>query len=133
MDLKRVYGQDEQRAKDGVRVSLAPDAGVVIRPADNADARAEIDRLNRQYSAVLRTEGRLRQDALDEIECRVLAHHVIVDWWGLTENGTEVAFSPDTAVDVLRRYPEFRAQVSIQASRRTHFALADDRDGQGNS
>ena len=62
----------------------------------------------------------LEGESVPDAKAKLLAA-VVTGWRGLTENGVEVAYSKDRAIELMREYPDLANQVDAFISRNENF------------
>lgn len=113
---------DSARAEQGAWVGDIPDMGDLrlrVRGLRNADARRLRAKLLAAVPRDQRANGRLSPAAADDIDARVLAETILVDWQNLTdENDQPLPFSREKALDLLANpdFVVFRDAVAYAAS-----------------
>lgn len=130
-NLDKKFRTDKNLEQQGVDLVL--DSGVVLRVKRFGGSNSvEMQKaLARHYKPVAQkiSAGVLTPAEINAIDAKILADACLVGWTGVTdENGAEVPFSKEKAVEILSELPELTSTVMSYASNYETF-----REDVGNS
>ncbi|WP_420562609.1 hypothetical protein [Thalassobaculum sp.] len=113
MDLSR-FKTDTAREDEGVwtTIDASSDAQIRLARIGNRRYREAMARRLKPYRRALRA-GTLDESVTERITAEVLAETVLLDWRGLTDGAAPLAYSRETARDLLLNpaYRDFRDLV----------------------
>jgi hypothetical protein len=106
---------------------------------DFAGGRFKIASINnfafaRAYAAAQRPfqrqidKGTLDPAVSQELLCRAMSKHILLDWENVGDNGSAVPYSPETAFNALMNNPELRSFVQEVAIDIGNFRAEEDED-----
>lgn len=129
MSFVKKYKTDRAAETEGTWVCIDKEENiwVKVRRFNSPAARALRSDLDVEFGKELKDEDPdVVEKANEKLMTRMLAKAIIVDWKGITDenaDGAEVAieFSPDTAEDLLFKYPDFRNEVLALVFDRSTF------------
>ncbi len=128
MDLKSTYEVDPTKESEGVWVPWEDaqiKVGRVGGPAYQKALRARTKMGSRGF--------RQTDEHQTNILCEVMADAVLLDWKGIKEGGKPVPFSRDNAYAMLKKYAQFRDEVTALASNFELFRTEEEDDAEKNS
>jgi hypothetical protein len=131
MDLSE-FDYDRRLAEEGVWVPLDATTSLRLARLGNPRFRAALAREQEPYRLALRA-GTLDEAAQERIMVRALAEGVLLDWRGMSQGGTELAYSTSEAERVLASFPDFRELVVKLAGMRRWYREAEIEDAKKNS
>ncbi len=119
MSFVKKYKTDRAAETEGTWVVIDKEEGisVKVRRFNSPAARALRGELDVEFGKELKSEDAdVVEKANEKLMTRMLAKAIIVDWDGISDedaNGNEIVipFSPDTAEDILFKYPDFRNEI----------------------
>lgn len=133
-NLGRLYNVDKDLAENGVWIDLGEGVKIQIVRIKSQRARKCLTRLNLPHNHLLRQNRALPADTQDRINERFVAEGLLLDWSGIQgEDGEELEFSPETALEVLRKYPDFLDDVCFFAMEAESFRAEEELEAEGNS
>lgn len=96
------------------------------RAAEAARASAMVDFYEKLTSRDGSKIDESDNDALQDIQARVMADHVLLDWKGLAQNGKELKFSADAAYRILKepKYQDFYNMILRESLKHENFSAA---------
>lgn len=134
MDLTR-FKADPQLEDEGVWTSIDAGTGARIKIAriGNRRYREAMTKRLKPYRRALRN-GTLDERVTEQITAEVLAETVLLDWQGLTDGGTPLAYSAEAARTLLcdTRFKDFRDLVVEMASDLELYRQQDLKDAEKN-
>lgn len=117
------YNTDKKLEEDGVWIDFGDGLKVKVRRLSSKHSRETRRKLEKPYVAQFR--NREMPDSLqDEILNKQVATSIIVDWEGVPnpDNPKEMlVFSPDNALDMIKKFSDFRDDILTAALERTTF------------
>lgn len=128
-DMKKNFLTSKKLEEEGIEVALGDGATITVARNNNTLAKEVFARESRPYKQILRTETPAAQEVLRTISLKVMAEAVLKNWTGIFEDGKEVKFSKENALDYLTKYPEFAnivAEISNNAAAFRDEEVEDD-------
>lgn len=107
-NLHKMFAVDTKSAEEGKWFPIAPGVEFKIRRMNSVAA----NNIRRNLLSVY-PNGMVPPDQTEEFAVKFLAHAIVVDWKGVTdENGKEIPYSPETAHELLKEIPEIAEKVA---------------------
>lgn len=107
--------------RDDTDPETNPGVDIKLRRSTCKAAARVRDRLNREARTIQR-KGPLPPEVNARFNATILAEAVIVDWRGMFDaDGSEIAFSPEKAQELLTRLPNWRQIINAMASDLDNF------------
>lgn len=119
---------------DGVWCDIGEGARLLIARAGNPDHENAVAQLERDYrSQSLAGDGELAPDVRRKIAIQALAKTILKGWEGLVDdNGGEMPYSPEAALQLLSQARDFRNLVSNLSMDRRRYQDAQNGTTLGN-
>lgn len=112
------YNTDQSLEEHGVWVDFGDGIEVKVTRTNTKEAQKYKAQLEKPY----RKLSQIPDDVQDGIYEKMIAHKIIKDWKGITdEEGKEVPYSPDAALKILQTFRDFRDDIILAASERETF------------
>lgn len=113
---------DLEKVESGTWVEIEDDAMLLIARSGNKAAIAAYDRLLAPYKQLME-RGKMPQAKLKEINIKIVAESILLDWSGLKVDGVELPYSKETAYKLLSdpEYAPFLRLVQDLASEEELF------------
>lgn len=126
MDLEKEFGTDKKKEQEGtwLPLEIGKSGEVLIARIQNVNWR----RLARKLPKSIRkqmNDDLLPEGTLDEITAEMMSKTIVLGWRGLTINGQEVEYSPETCMEILLKYPDFRIRLYDMASDMENFRVKE--------
>ena len=110
MDLKNRFETDKLLEEEGVWVDIGDGGRLKVARRGNRRYRDKLRALTRGRERQLQLNT-LPEDIAEDMLCQALACGILLDWDGIEEDGRKLAYAQETAVELLRRYADFRVLV----------------------
>jgi len=123
MDIKKTFATDKEAEKGGVWFEIGEGGHVKIARLNNPIYRANFRKKIEPYRQAVEM-GTMDDDSADKILIQVLAETIVVDWKGLTDEGENVPFTRDKAIELMTEYPDFRNFIVRNAENMNNFRLS---------
>ncbi len=91
---------DAVKSKDGVWYTLDSETSLLIANATSKHYQNVLRGKMRQHLKELRTNT-LTDEVQDSLTTETIAECVLLDWKGLKENGEDIVYSPEKALEIL--------------------------------
>lgn len=121
MDLRKIYSIDKEAAETGKWFKLSSKTGVKVAKLGNPAFVAEVARQQKPHISVLRSTKIDHTDLINEITVQAMARTILLDWYGIYEDGVEVKYSIEKAEEYLTDLEEFKEAVSQLAVEANNF------------
>lgn len=117
---------------EGVWVDAGAGLRLKIARANNANFDKVLSRLTRPHLQRIRN-GSFPDEDMKKLVWQATAETILLDWENLEdEEGNEVPYSPEKALELLTEYKDFRDMVSSYAQDATLFKQELDEEAKGN-
>jgi hypothetical protein len=126
VDITR-FRTDEESETDGVWVTLDSSSRIKVARQGNPNYRALFQKRLAPYRSAVR-QGTLDEETAETLLCEVMAETILLDWEGIEEGGTVVAYSKKEAVRWLSSYKDFKELVTSISEEMEVFRLQEDDD-----
>jgi len=129
------FRRREEVGQAGVWVDLGEGLRVKVARMSrtNVNYRNALQQLGRPHRSLVRRTGEMPEDVAEQITLEAAAKHILLGWEGLVEDdGTEIEYSPEKALEVLTEFPEFTDLVFEAAQDLATFAERELEDAAGN-
>lgn len=120
MELGKEFKTNKELEEGGVWVDIGDGGSLKVARAGNKKALAHSRLVAKPHMAQI-TYGKLSDEVATELAVEVLAECILLDWKGMTEGGKPLPYSKESAIRMLRDYPDFRDMVSQIANERKTF------------
>lgn len=120
MDFKKAFVTNKDKEVGGVDVPVA--SGVTLRIArfNNSKMEEHLQRLGKPYSRSIK-QGTFPPGEMRNLMAKAMAHHVLLGWKGLEEDGNALEYSPETAERLLTSSRDFFDLVFESSNELQHF------------
>jgi len=126
MSLYDLYGTDQKKERDaGVEVEFPEGVRMWIRRAGGSNTRFEraLDAVMKPYRRQIQ-QNLLEEGKARELEARVYARAVIIDWEGVTdEKGNVLDCTEENIVKLFTDLPDLFTEIKQQAQELANFRL----------
>lgn len=125
---------DPKKASEGTWVSKFGAKFKIARYSNSEAEAARASALADFYQKLSEKDGAKVDEkdtaSLRDIQARVMADHVLLDWKNLGQKGKELKYSPDAAYKILRdpKYQDLFNLVLSESLSRDNFAAAADKE-----
>lgn len=124
MDIDALL-RDEERMTRGSWFAYRDGARVRVAAAANPDFQAHFAALMRPHRRS-RELGLLDESVEQELLCRAMARHVLLDWEGFSRAGAALPYSEETACELLKRSRLFRDEIAALAQDEAAFRAGEE-------
>lgn len=131
-NFRNMFVTDKDLEKNGVWHPLGAGVKIKVARMGTSEYNATLRSLAQPYKNIAKMVVDGNADVLSKedmavfkrLESQAIAKHVLVDWSGFTtEEGAEVAYSEDTAMEYLCESDDFRSIVVDLGSKMGHFKV----------
>ncbi len=121
MDFKKRFEADPSKMNNGIWMDMDDEGcAILVARVDNDLQRKDYnERLKQAHGKYATTELTMAQ--LRKLEIENIAHTILLGWKGFTENGVEVKFSIEKAIEFMTIGPDFLTIVKTLAGRTDLF------------
>lgn len=125
---------DPKKARDGTWVNAYGAKFKVARFNNRAAESARASALADFYQKLSERDGAKvdphDEEKLQDIQARIMADHVLVDWKGIAQNGKELKYSAATAYKILRdeKYQDLFNLIVRESLKYENFSAAADKE-----
>lgn len=129
MDIRKLFGSNKTKESEGAWVPIGGGIEVKVRRAGQANKEfaAEQMKMLKPFSKQI-AMNTMDMDVLRQINAKLFAKHIIVDWKGVSEAGKTVKFSKEKFLEYANEMPDFFADVFAAATELQNFQ--DDEDAE---
>lgn len=131
MDLNKQFNVDTSLEEKGVWIQMDEETKVLIARNGNAKYREVMTRRTAPFKAAIRNNI-LPEKTAEKILIEAMADAILLGWEGMKENGAEIPYTRDKAVEMLTKYKEFRDFISETASQVELYKQQEDAASAGN-
>ena len=110
-DVKKLFGTDATKEKEGVWYDIAEGLRMRIARIGNPNYQKRFQILSKPYRRSIR-RGTLSDDVAEKLLVQCMSETIVLDWEGVEDEGKEIPYSKDAAVDLLTKYPELRGYIN---------------------
>lgn len=130
-EFKKTPEQEEKEIQ-GVWLEITGGAKLLIARAGNEEY---VKRYNRIPTAVrnMIEQGRVSNENAEPVLAALIADTVLLNWEGLTDDGEEIVYSKDKAIEMIVKYPNFFTLVWDLATEQENFAQDEAEEDSKNS
>ena len=127
MDIRKLFGVNKAKESEGAWVPIGGGIEVKVKRAGQANKEfaAEQMKMLKPFSKQI-AMNTMDMDVLRQINAKLFAKHVIVDWRGISENGEKVPFSKEKFIEYATEMPDFFSDVFTAATELQNFQDAED-------
>ena len=127
MDIRKLFGVNKAKETEGAWVPIGGGIEVKVKRAGQANKEfaAEQMKMLKPFSKQI-AMNTMDMDVLRQINARLFAKHVIVDWRGISEDGEVVPFSKEKFLEYANEMPDFFSDVFAAATELQNFQDAED-------
>lgn len=129
MDIRKLFGVNKAKETEGAWVPIGGGIEVKVKRAGQANKEfaAEQMKMLKPFSKQI-AMNTMDMDVLRQINAKLFAKHVIVDWRGISEDGEVVPFSKEKFLEYANEMPDFFSDVFAAATELQNFQDAEDAD-----
>jgi hypothetical protein len=107
------FAVDEKKTIEGVWHEIGDNASVLIARAGNDKYRKDLRAMMKPYKRRLEREDPGMDKIAEGLLNKCMARHILLDWQGVEDDdGNEIPYSTEQALDNFEKYPEFRDLIS---------------------
>lgn len=110
-DVKKLFGTDSKKEQEGVWYDLAEGLRMKIARIGNPNYQKRFQTLSKPYRRSIR-RGTLSDDLAEKLLIQCLAETILLDWEGVEDDGKEISYSIENAINLLKKYPELRNYIN---------------------
>lgn len=127
MDIRKLFGSNKTKESEGAWVPIGGGIEVKVKRAGQANKEfaAEQMKMLKPFSKQI-AMNTMDMDVLRQINAKLFAKHVIVDWRGISENGEKVPFSKEKFIEYATEMPDFFSDIFTAATELQNFQDAED-------
>lgn len=127
MDIRKLFGVNKAKETEGAWVPIGGGIEVKVKRAGQANKEfaAEQMKMLKPFSKQI-AMNTMDMDILRQINAKLFAKHVIVDWRGISEDGEVVPFSKEKFLEYANEMPDFFSDVFAAATELQNFQDAED-------
>lgn len=127
MDIRKLFGVNKAKESEGAWVPIGGGIEVKVKRAGQANKEfaAEQMKMLKPFSKQI-AMNTMDMDILRQINAKLFAKHVIVDWRGISENGETVPFSKEKFIEYATEMPDFFSDIFTAATELQNFQDAED-------
>jgi len=127
MDIRKLFGVNKAKESEGAWVPIGGGIEVKVKRAGQANKEfaAEQMKMLKPFSKQI-AMNTMDMDVLRQINAKLFAKHVIVDWRGISENGEKVPFSKEKFIEYATEMPDFFSDIFTAATELQNFQDAED-------
>lgn len=129
MDIRKLFGSNKAKETEGAWCPIGGGIEVKVKRAGQANKAfsAEQMKMLKPFSKQI-AMNTMDMDILRQINAKLLAKHVIVDWRGVFIDGVEIPFSKEKFLEFANEMPDFYLDVFTAATELQNFQ--DDEDAE---
>lgn len=127
MDIRKLFGVNKAKESEGAWVPIGGGIEVKVKRAGQANKEfaAEQMKMLKPFSKQI-AMNTMDMDVLRQINAKLFAKHIIVDWRGISENGENVPFSKEKFIEYATEMPDFFSDIFTAATELQNFQDAED-------
>lgn len=110
MDIRQ-FKTDEKLEEEGTWFDLSDESSLKLARWGNKNAEGMLRKLQRPYRRMMAFRD-LPDDLTSEMMVKVMAKHIIKDWKGFTDNGSDFLCNEENATRLLNESKDFRDLVT---------------------
>ena len=127
MDIRKLFGVNKAKESEGAWVPIGGGIEVKVKRAGQANKEfaAEQMKMLKPFSKQI-AMNTMDMDILRQINAKLFAKHIIVDWRGVSIDGEEIPFTKEKFLEFAIEMPDFFADVFAAATELQNFQDAED-------
>ena len=128
MDLRKVYGTNKADESEGKWYMIDEEVGFILKRFGGSNATRVQKALNdvmKPYKTQVK-RGKLSEELDRRLTVTAFVRSCLVDWKGLSEDGKEVKFSEQAAIDLLVDLPDLSADLLSFAQDMSNYQDEED-------
>lgn len=130
-DIKKLFGTDAKKEQEGVWYDIADDLKMKIARIGNPNYQKRLQILSKPYRRAMR-RGTLSDEVAEKLLIQCMAETIVLDWEGVEENGKEIPYSKEAAIDILTKYPELKSYIYDIANELEGFQEEENEEAEEN-
>ena len=130
-DVKKLFGTDAKKETEGVWHPIDGELEIKIARIGNPNYQKRFQAMSKPHRRAIR-RGTLSDSVAEKLLVQCLAETIVLDWKNLEDNGKEVPYSLDAAIDLLTKYPELRNYINDIANELEGYQAEDDEEAAEN-
>lgn len=129
MDIRKLFGTNKAKESEGAWCQIGGGIEVKVKRAGqtNKEFSAEQMKMLKPFSKQIGMNT-MDMDILRQINAKLFAKHVIVDWRGVSIDGVEIPFSKEKFLEFANEMPDFFGDIFAAANELQNFQDAEDSD-----
>lgn len=129
MDIKKLYGTNKEKEKDGVWLLFKGGIKFKIKRAggDNKAFSVAYSKAIKPYQRQLMS-GDMDKEVLHDINLKLYAIHIVTDWQGVEVDGEALEYTPSKFVELCKELPDLWNEVFEAANDMQRFQDAEDEE-----
>jgi hypothetical protein len=131
MDIRKLFGSNKAKESEGAWVPIGGGIEVKVKRAGQANKEfaAEQMKMLKPFSKQI-AMNTMDMDVLRQINAKLFAKHIIVDWKGVSEAGKPVKFSKEKFLEYANEMPDFFSDIFAAATELQNFQDAEDAEAE---
>ena len=129
MDIRKLFGVNKAKESEGAWCPIGGGIEVRVKRAgqSNNEFAAEQMKMLKPFSKQI-AMNTMDMDVLRQINAKLFAKHIIVDWRGVSIDGEAIPFSPAKFLEFAIEMPDFFSDVFAAATELQNFQDDEDAD-----
>ena len=129
MDIRKLFGVNKAKEAEGSWCPIGGGIEVKVKRAGQANKEfaAEQMKMLKPFSKQI-AMNTMDMDILRQINAKLFAKHVIVDWRGVSIDGETIPFTKEKFIEFANEMPDFFSDVFAAATELQNFQDAEDAD-----
>ena len=121
MDLNKAFGTDKNLEENGVWITIDDTSAVHIARFKNKKFLTKARAYMRKHRAYVELNG----DLPDEVNRKLVAETILLDWKGIKDEGKDVKYSQEAACKIFEKYPDFLESIVDISKDREAFRVEE--------
>ena len=129
MDIRKLFGSNKAKESEGTWCPIGGGIDVKVKRIGQSNKPFSSEQLKmlKPFSKQI-AMNTMDADVLRQINSKLIAKHVIVDWRGVSIDGVEIPFSKEKFLEFANDMPDFYHDVFAAAAEMQNFQDAEDAD-----
>lgn len=129
MDIRKLFGSNKAKESEGAWCAIGGGIEVKVKRAGQANKEfaAEQMKMLKPFSKQI-AMNTMDMDILRQINAKLFAKHIIVDWRNVSIDGDNIEFSKERFLEFASEMPDFFGDVFAAATELQNFQDAEDAD-----
>ncbi len=127
MDIRKLFGVNKAKESEGAWCPIGGGIEVKVKRAGQANKEfaAEQMKMLKPFSKQI-AMNTMDMDILRQINAKLFAKHIIVDWRGVSIDGEEIPFTKEKFLEFAIEMPDFFSDVFAAATELQNFQDNED-------